>query len=182
MTRTSLFALLSLAVSVMVGAVFAFPRFSGENALAVSPVTTELEQKVASGADILTVIADTKDLLRKKNLSRMELLKAEKRLASATDEFYRRNLLKIAESLGQRNGPDAYRKSFDAIAKDELKAEVSTRYRDVLQQRLLAADTIDVKSRLFEAFAYVAGKTAGMPSSLGTIPKDTMATMLRAEK
>lgn len=182
MNRKVLFVLLTLIASVIIGAFFSFPRVGQKEVLATSPELSELESKALSGADILSVIADTRALLKQKNLSRLELLKAQKRLDAATDEFYRKHLRQIAESLAVKNGADTYKPSFENATKNELKAETSTRYLETLEKKLNDSENIDISSDLFRTYVYVAGKTMGQPSSVGTIPKETMAVMLKAEK
>ncbi len=135
-----------------------------------------------SGADILKVIDETRTLLKQKELSHNELVRAQKRLDIAVDEFYKKHLRTIAVSLARKDTKGFYKKGFEEFITTDIKAESSPRYRDILEKRLKEEWSINITGNLFRSYVYIVGQTNNQTHTPGSLPKETMALMVKAEK
>ncbi|MFZ4461624.1 MAG: hypothetical protein ACOYN2_03695 [Patescibacteria group bacterium] len=148
-----------------------------------NPVLESLEQKVSENPDnILEIIAETKKLINTGG-NEFELARARIKLDRAVTAFYKSHLRTIAEKLFIKNGADTFKKAYDTVTANELKAEPSPRYRTIVEARMLSGATIDPASDEFKSYVYIAGKSKDLPNiATGAISKDSMRIMAAAEK
>ncbi len=183
-----------LIVSCSLGAYFlgtalAESRTAGVPLPKKEVILSEIEAKYAENPEnIFEIVAETRALLSGNTKTQSEIARARIRLDRAVDAFYRKHLDTVTLGLLQKNGLEKYKKSYESLSKEDPKLGLGAKSRMSLRESITRESTIDPTSQSFESYVYITGRsgTGGLTLSeatqTGSLSKETMQLMIRAEK